>query len=176
MTRILRNIPLLLLAAMLCMPSVSYAQAKASKLPYTQVVLDSELGDKDAIEIVKKLQKKDLEKMQDTNNIVPLVSAQFIALGPDQPKTTIMAKITHSMWCGSSGCLIQVFVPTGKKNGYRKAFETTSFMMFQNLRPGQKYYDLLAFVGPRKVDGFGVYFWNEKTSAYDFGGISRFTK
>lgn len=167
-------VPLLLLAVLLCMPTHGYAQAQKS--PYTEVVLIDSDGDKEAIDLVKKLMKDKLDEMHNTNNTAPLVSARFISMGPGQPKTAIIAKITHDWMCGSSGCQIVAFQPTGKNNSYRKILDTTAMRMFFNLRNGQKTYDLLALVGPRNVDGFGVFYWNEKSGSYSFAGISRFKK
>lgn len=143
--------------------------------PYFEVIMDHTTNDPKAQALVEKLLVDDIDMMRQFDNTEPGYSAQFVALGPNLPKTAILAYISHSSVCGSSGCRTVVLAPN-EKGTYDIVFDTTLGRIFLNLRNGQPYYDILAVVMPRATDGFGVFFWNNEKKSFVYSGISRFSK
>jgi|GEM_PF-3745858 len=147
--------------------------AKPASKTYAEIPLNT--SDAGAEAIVRKLLAKDLAEYKSMNGRDARIYAQYIALGPDKPKTSIAAFISHGTICGISGCRIVIVMPT-QNNKYRLVLDEIMARLFINTRPGQPYYDFLAFVSPRAVPGYGVYFWNDKKGLYEFAGVSKFAK
>jgi len=148
-------------------------QSASAAVSYTEINLDQ--TDPKAVDIIKKLLADDMKMMAKLGGRAPRINAQFIQLGPQKPKDSIIAYIDHTAFCGSSGCRVVIVTPTGP-NKYRIVLDTTLGRIFTNLRTGQDHYDFLGYVMPRSVNGFGVYFWNDKKGIYEFAGVSKFKK
>lgn len=144
-----------------------------TKAPYSEVIFSESTNDPKAVDLVTKLIANDIKSYKDATGNAAHVYAQFIALGPNQPKTAIAAYISHQYICGISGCRMLIFMPV-ENNKYRIVLDEIFSRMFVNLREGKEFLDVLAYVSPRPVPGFGVYFWSDKKRLYEFVGVNKF--